>query len=331
MTETTKPNVPAWQPTASLDFLKRRAAILSKIRQFFAVRGVIEVETPALCQAGVSDPHLASIACQLVLSGSNESQSLYLQTSPEYAMKRLLAAGSGPIYQIAKAFRADEAGRWHNPEFTMLEWYRPAFTHRDLMIEVDALLRHILNCEVSYCVSYGDLFAQHFSIDPYQPDIKQLRAVANQHDIFVQNSETLDETTWLQLLMANIIEPTLGFGNQATMVIDFPPEQAALAKIHPGPPAVAERFEVYWQGMELANGFHELLDAHEQRSRFEANNAWREKNNLPVMALDEKFLAALDYGLPSCAGVALGVDRLIMAALNADNLEEVIAFPIERA
>lgn len=323
---------PLWRPSCSIKALKERAAMVASIREFFRLRNVIEVDTPGLSLAAVTDPHLDSLSCQYRLSGDSQPRSLYLQTSPEYAMKRLLAAGSGPIYQISKAFRNDSAGRYHNPEFTMLEWYRPGFSHLDLMIEMDALLRKVLHCEIAQCVSYAELFQQYCGLDPHQTSIKALQAFAAQNDLIVHQADTLqDLTTWLQLIMQAFIEPHLGFDHRPTFVTDFPADQAALAKIHPGPPPLAERFEVYWRGMELANGFHELLDPQEQRRRLMADNAWREQHGKVAMPIDERFLAALEHGLPACAGVALGVDRLVMAALSADSLADVLTFPIERA
>jgi len=219
----------------------------------------------------------------------------------------------------------------HNPEFTMLEWYRPGFTHRDLMIEMDGLLRRILNCEVAKIESYGDLFLRFCEIDPYNTNVEELKACAKKQGLDMHGDKEPSLTFWLQLLMSEVIEPHLGCDQRPTFVTDFPVEQAALAKINPGPPAVAERFEVYWRGMELANGFHELCDAEEQRRRFEENNRVRREQGLPEMAMDENFLAALVHGLPACAGVALGVDRLVMAALGCDTISDVIAFPADRA
>jgi lysyl-tRNA synthetase class 2 len=322
----------AWRPSSSISVLKQRANILATIRDLFHLRQVMEVETPALSLATVTDPHLDSISCQYTLLGDSQPRSLYLQTSPEYAMKRLLAAGSGPIYQISKAFRFDSAGRYHNPEFTMLEWYRPGFSHRDLMIEMDALLRKVLQCEIAQCVTYAELFQQYCGLDPHHTSVAALQAFAKQQGLQIHQAEAIqDLTTWLQLLMQAFIEPHLGFDHRPTFVTDFPAAQAALAKIDPGPPAVAERFEVYWRGMELANGFHELLDPQEQRRRLEADNAWRAQHGKATMPIDERFLAALAHGLPACAGVALGIDRLVMAALSADSLADVLTFPIDRA
>lgn len=321
-----------WQPTCSIDTLKRRAEIISTIREFFRIRNVLEVETPLLSQATVTDPYLTSLTSSYLLPGAKDISTLYLQTSPEYAMKRLLAAGSGPIYQICKAFRDDALGQQHNPEFTLLEWYRPGFSHHDLMIEMDALLRKTLVCETAQCFSYGALFQQYCGIDPYETSVATLRAVAHEQGMDIHQADTiLDVTTWLQLLMSEVIEPHLGFDKRPAFVIDFPAAQAALARVNPGPPATAERFEVYWQGMELANGFHELRDPFEQRRRLDADNAYRLSQGLPLMPIDTRFLAALEHGLPACAGVALGIDRLVMAALRENAIAAVISFPIDRA
>jgi lysyl-tRNA synthetase class 2 len=326
----------SWQPTASLKNLQLRAEIFQKIRAFFAERKVLEVETPLLSHATVTDLHLQSFIThyhaesQLEESeprapasahpsngerslAAQKSRSLYLQTSPEYAMKRLLASGSGAIYQICKAFRNDgEFGRFHNPEFTMLEWYRPGFDHHELMNEVDELLKAVLNTQPAERVTYSELFARYVGIDPHTASFDGDR---NHH---------------LQLIMNEKIEPHLG-RNQPTFVYDFPATQAALAKIRPGNPPVAERFEVYIEGIELANGFHELTDAHEQQQRFHADLLQRQKINYPPVPIDEHLLAALQHGLPHCAGIALGIDRLVMIAAKAKAVEEVISFPLERA
>ena len=326
------PVLPMWKPTTTQLALQMRAEVLAKIREFFSIRKVMEVETPLLSQHSVTDPHIASLSLECLLPGNASARKLYLQTSPEFAMKRLLAAGSGPIYQICKAFRSDESGRLHNPEFTMLEWYRPGFTHRDLMIETDGLLRRILNSEVAKCQTYQELFEHYCALDPFKTNVSELKACAKKNNIPVEHLENVNDITpWLQLLMHALIEPHLGFHNQPCIVTDFPIAQAALSRADRYNPDVAERFEVYWQGMELANGFHELCDANEQRRRFEADNVWRKENGLPEMPIDERFLAALEHGLPSCAGIALGVDRLIMAAMSSKELSEVLAFPLERA
>jgi len=315
MSPASKNNFPQdWQPTASIKNLHKRAQMLKHIREFFAARDVLEVETPLLCQTSVTDPHIASI----------KVQRQYLQTSPEYAMKRLLAAGSGAIYQICKAFRQDEAGRLHNAEFTMLEWYRPGFDHHQLMDEMDALFQHLLEMPAAERKTYAAIFHEHLALDPHTADLAELAACAKAHNINVQMDVT-ERDTWLQLLMSECIEAKLGL-TRPCFIYDFPISQAALARIQNTTPPTAARFEVYFQGIELANGFHELQDAKEQRKRFENNNIERQRLGLPTIPIDEYFLAALQHGLPDCAGVALGLDRLIMLAANCQNIAEVISF-----
>lgn len=316
-----------WRPSATVAALRRRAALLAELRAFFAARGVVEVETPLLAAAPVPDLHLASVECRVVVPGGERR--LFLQTSPEYAMKRLLAAGSGPIYQLGRAVRDDEAGRLHNPEFTLLEWYRPGFDHHALMDEVDALLEATLGSAPAERATYGELFARHLGVDPHRAGVARLREVARARGLDVAALGD-DRDGWLQLLFTAAIEPALGRG-RPTFVVDYPASQAALARIRPGDPPVAERFEVYASGVELANGFHELGDATEQRRRFEADLAARSAAGLPAVPLDERLLAALAAGLPDCAGVALGVDRLAMIREGADRLDAVIAFPFDRA
>lgn len=317
-----------WRPTASLAALRARADLYREIRSFFAQRRVLEVETPLLSQAAVSDLHLASVAAQL----DGEPWPRYLQTSPELAMKRLLAAGSGPIYQLCKVFRDGERGRRHHPEFTLLEWYRPGFDDRELALEVDLLLRASLGTAPATSCSYRDLFLEHVGVDPLEAELEALVAVLESrldgHGIAPPPIEGIDDA--LTFAMAQLIEPTLGRG-RPTIVFDWPPSQAALAQVHPGPPPTAARFEVFVEGLELANGFHELSDPLEQRQRFEAELAERHRRGLPEPPIDERFLAALEDGLPDCSGVALGLDRLLMLKLGATSIDEVLAFPVERA
>jgi lysyl-tRNA synthetase class 2 len=253
----------------------------------------------------------------------------YLQTSPEYAMKRLLTAHNEPIYQITKAFRQEEIGRYHNPEFTMLEWYRPGFNHHQLMDEMDELLQLVLKCQPAQRISYQDLFLTYLHINPHHATLEELSACATQHHIHVA-AEITDCDTWLNLLASHCIDPKLGH-DCPCFVYDFPASQAALARIQPGHPPVASRFEVYIKGIELANGFHELQNAAEQRQRFEKNLAERKRQALRLLPIDELFLAALSHGLPDCAGVALGIDRLIMLATHNTHIEKVISFDISRA
>lgn len=293
---------------------------------------MLEVETPLLSAATITDQHLHSLSCGLDAPGAPAKA--YLQTSPEFAMKRLLAAGSGPIYQICKAFRDGEAGRSHNPEFTILEWYRPGFDHHQLMDEIDALLAVVLDASPAERLTYGEVFQRHLGVDPHRASIDALRHAAESHDIDLAGSEPEDRDGWLHLLMSHGVEPLLDLG-RPTFVHDFPASQAALARVRlPASPEevpVAERFEVYVEGVELANGFHELTDATEQRQRFEYDLEQRRHAGLEAVALDERLLAALDAGMPACAGVAFGVDRLLMLRAGISDVRRVISFPMDRA
>lgn len=321
-----------WLPTAGRDVLSARAHLLAQVRGFFTAAGVLEVETPLLCRAGATDPALASLATRYRGPAAPHGASLYLQTSPEFAMKRLLAAGSGPIYQICKAFRDGERGRRHNPEFTLLEWYRPGWSAAALADEVVGLIREVLPQRLrEERLGYAQAFDRALGIDPHRADADALRATALNAGIpGAAALELATRDAWLDLLVTHCIEP--GFDPAAvTVIVDYPASQAALARVRPGDPPVAERFEVYVGGMELANGFHELADAAEQRARFMADNARRRAERLPKMPLDERLLAALDAGLPDCSGVALGLDRLLMLVVGAQDIAEVLAFPLERA
>ncbi|MDV2859083.1 elongation factor P--(R)-beta-lysine ligase [Oceanimonas sp. CAM02] len=322
--------IPAWSPTADVTLLRRRAELLSGIRDFFAKRGVLEVDTPTMAAAGVTDLHLENFVTHFVGPGMAQGQQLYLQTSPEFHMKRLLAAGSGPIYQICKSYRNEESGRLHNPEFTMLEWYRPGFDHHKLMGEMAELLQGVLGCAAPERISYAGVFERILGVCPLTATLDELCEAGKglgADDLLVQEK---DRDTLLQLLFAFGVEPVIG-QTAPCFVYDFPASQAALARINPSDTRVAERFEVYFKGIELANGFHELTNAAEQRARFEQDNDLRRARGLAAKPVDEYLLAALQAGLPDCAGVALGIDRLMMLALGADRLEQVIAFPVTRA
>ncbi|MDP5293763.1 elongation factor P--(R)-beta-lysine ligase [Oceanimonas sp. CHS3-5] len=319
-----------WSPTADVTRLRRRAELLARIRGFFAERGVLEVDTPTLAAAGVTDLHLENFVTRFTGPGMAGGQDLYLQTSPEFHMKRLLAAGSGPIYQICKSYRNEESGRLHNPEFTMLEWYRPGFDHHRLMDEMAELLQWVLDCGEPERMSYAAAFERTLGICPLTASLDALRSAGRglgADDLLARED---DRDTLLQLLFALGGEPVIG-QQVPCFVYDFPASQAALARISRADARVAERFEVYYQGIELANGFHELSDATEQRARFEQDNKQRRARGLAAKPVDEYLLAALAAGLPDCAGVALGIDRLIMLALGAERLEQVIAFPVTRA
>lgn len=319
-----------WQPSASLQALRARAELLADIRAFFAERDVLEVDTPIVAARGVTDPHLSSVPVKL--SGDGLSQSEYfLQTSPEYAMKRLLAAGSGSIYQIAKVIRDDEVGPKHNPEFTMLEWYRPGFDEYQLMDEIDQLICSLLGCKASKRISYQDAFLTVTGSDPLTAQgIESLRSWLVERDLGAWVKDEPDPDTLLYLAMTHYIEPTLG-QTEPTFLYNFPASQSALARIHPDDPRVARRFELYIDGVELANGFYELTDAMQQAQRFAADNSIRMKQGKPRALEDERLLAALQAGLPDCAGVALGLDRLLMLKLGASQISDVLTFPIDRA
>ena len=320
----------SWQPSAPVANLLKRASILSTIRRFFSDRGVLEVDTPSMSQATVTDVHLVPFQTHFVGPGVAQGMTLYLMTSPEYHMKRLLAAGSGPIYQLCRSFRNEESGRYHNPEFTMLEWYRPHYDMYRLMNEVDDLLQQVLECESAETLSYQQAFIRHLDVDPLSADKTQLREAAAKLDLSNVADNEEDRDTLLQLLFAFGVEPHIGKERPA-FVYHFPASQASLAQISTEDHRVAERFEVYYRGVELANGFHELTDAAEQRLRFERDNRKRAAAGLPQQPIDEHLLAALEHGMPDSSGVALGVDRLIMLALSAERLSEVIAFSVDRA
>lgn len=319
----------SWQPTAGLAVLRQRAALIARCRAFFAARGVLEVETPILAAATVTDPQLASLSTEI----AGQPGRFYLQTSPEYAMKRLLAAGSGDIYQISKVFRDGETGRNHNPEFTLLEWYRGGFDHHALMDEVEALLTELLGARLTAAaerVSYREAFRRTVGLDPLEAPLATLVEAAAARTGIARASVSDDRDICLDLLMGAVVGPTLGAG-RITFVHEYPASQAALARLLSGPARVAARFEAYVGGLELCNGFHELADAGEQRRRFEADLDLRRARGLPPTPVDERFLAALAAGLPDCAGVALGLDRVVMLATGCASIREVLAFPVDVA
>jgi lysyl-tRNA synthetase class 2 len=319
-----------WRPSAAPAALRERAALLTRLRGFFAAAGVLEVETPILSRAATSDPALASLAS--LWHGPGEARPLHLHTSPELPMKRLLAAGSGAIYQICKVFRDGERGRLHHPEFTLLEWYRPGWDYRRLMVEVADLVRCALSEPERPVeeIAYRDLFRERLGVDPWRADAAELARTAAARGIGGADGLALERDGWLDLLLTHCLEPALG-RSRLTFVYDYPPSQAALARRRDGAVPVAERFELYLEGVELANGFQELTDGDEQRRRFLADLEVRAAAGLAMSPLDEAFLDALAAGMPEAAGVALGVDRLLMCRLGARHIDEVLAFPIERA
>ncbi|WP_203300160.1 EF-P lysine aminoacylase EpmA [Marinobacter sediminum] len=316
-----------WRPSASPAALRSRAQQLAFVRGFFAEREVLEVETPVLAQHGVTDVNLDGIAADISAAGRTGG---WLQTSPEYHMKRLLAAGSGSIYQISKVFRNGERGRRHNPEFSMLEWYRLGYDDTELMAEVADLVCGWLGCARPAQVSYRDAMLAWAKVDPFEISDQDLRRCCEQW-LEPDQIANLDRDGCLDLLMSFSVEPNLG-RDAPEFIVGYPASQAALARVsqvdgHP----VAHRFELYIDGLELCNGYWELVDASEQRRRFEADNWLRQQSGKPGMALDGAFLDAVEAGLPDCAGVALGLDRLLMLKLGVRDIAEVLAFPFERA
>jgi elongation factor P--(R)-beta-lysine ligase len=309
--------------------LEHRAALLARARRFFADGGVLEVDTPMVVNAPVTDIHIHSARVDL---GAAAEHPYFLHTSPEYAMKRLLAAGSGDIYQICHVVRGFERGRLHNAEFTLIEWYRLGFTLDDLMSEVDALVRVLLGPVAtgrgSERISYCDAFVRELQLDPFTASIAELRAATDKLGFKETDAAQRDEL--LDFLMGAAIGPRLG-ANALTFVHSYPATQAALARLDPRDPRAALRFELYCDGVELANGFNELASAAEQRARFNQDNAERRRAGLPVHPPDELLLAALEAGLPECSGVALGFDRTVMLASGARTIDEVLTFPTERA
>jgi lysyl-tRNA synthetase class 2 len=320
-------NAPDWRPTASIATLRRRAQALATTRDFFRARHVLEVETPLMINAPVSDVNIGSVRVQM----PGRDQTLYLHTSPEYAMKRLLAAGSGDIFQICHVFRAAERGRQHNPEFTMVEWYRLGFSLEDLMREVAALACELLgrNLPVEF-LSYRDALGRHAGFDPFAVDDNTLRSATQSLGLDPAAASATGRDELLDLIMGAQVGPALGAGT-LTFVHRYPATQAALARLDTDDSRLALRFELYHQGVELANGYHELTNLAEQRMRFNSDQQGRKARGLPSAALDQHLLAALEAGLPDCAGVALGFDRVMMLAVAASHIDEVLAFPLERA
>lgn len=318
-------------PTADLETLRLRARVLAAIRRFFDERGYFEVDTPLLSQDRVIDSNLEPFVIPQVFHG----QDLFLQTSPEFAMKRLLVAGAQAIYQLDKVFRRGERGVRHNPEFTMVEWYAVGTDHHQQMDVTEGLVREVfrfspvrqLPVESFLRTSYAEAFQRHLGIDVFATETVQLAEFARQCCASVPESlDPTDRDGWLNLLLAERIEPNLG-KSSPEFLFDYPPSQAALARIRPGPPAVAERFELYIDGIELCNGYHELADPEELRERI--RHEWTTRDGEPPVS--SRLLQAMEMGLPPCSGVALGVDRLVMLVAGRRNLNDVMAFPIERS
>lgn len=327
-----------WKPACDIEHLHIRAQMLGAIRDFFREKRVLEVETPLLCQATGTDPQLDFFSSDYHFHPDNKqikNKTLFLQTSPEFAMKRLLAAGSGSIYQICKAFRNGESGRLHNPEFTILEWYRVDYSLDDLMDEVTELLFSLLDWSLDETpvskVSYCQLFKRHTGLNPLVFCQESYQCYANNNGI----TDAIgicgdDHSMWLDFIFSYKVQPAIA-DQVLVMVYHYPAIQSSLARLNIQDSSISERFEVFIKGVEIGNGFFELSNAAEQEKRFDQENEIREKKGFEVVVKDPLFLNALESGLPDCSGIALGVDRLIMLKTNSTSLTEVIAFPIERA
>ena len=312
----------SWRPSASLETLQARAALLARTRAFFLQRGVLEVETPIASRHATVDVHIDSL---------RTADGRWLHTSPEFAMKRLLAAGSGPIWQLCRVFRAGDEGRLHNPEFTMLEWYRPEWDHHRLMDEVADLVAELGAPRVQgRRLTFREAWLEHAGVDPFTADMPAFAKALGRHYALPEGYRELDRDGWLDFGMGFVVGPRLGV-EAPCFVHDFPASQAALARVRAGDVPLAERFELFWRGLELANGFHELGDAAEQRRRFEADQQRRAKARRVVPPFDANLIEALGAGFPRCAGVALGVDRLLMLLLGLPDVASTMAFDWSRA
>jgi lysyl-tRNA synthetase class 2 len=326
------PADPDFRPSASLENLRLRADLLRKTREFFDARGFLEVETPLLSADTVVDRHLDPIPVILADDPRRPDvgRRLWLQTSPEFCMKRLLAAGAQAIYQITRAFRNGEIGPLHNPEFTMVEWYRPGDGMTEGMQLLSDLCECLLDRGAAERLSFADAFQRSFYIDPHRATAIELQAVAERYGVSSPATLGDDRDGWLDLLFVERVQANLG-RPRPTILFEYPASQAALAQLRDGDPPVAERFELIVDGIELANGYHELLDPAVLRERIAAANAQRAADGKLQLPSKNRLLAAMQSGLPPCAGVALGFDRLVMIAAGAKSLAEVMPFPIDRA
>lgn len=320
-----------WAPTADMRAIRLRARLNAAIRGFFARRDVLEVETPVLSQAGNTEPNIASFSLEFSGRTNGAPRTRWLRTSPEYALKRLLAAGIGDCYELGRVFRDGEAGARHNPEFTMLEWYRVGWDHQRLIDEVAELINAALALVDRHAtlerIAWRDLYRERLAIDPVTANDGELQRALG--DVRV-DPQGLTRDDWLDLLLTHRLQP--GFADDTMLaVFDYPASQAALARLRPGDPPLAERFELYLGPLELANGYHELIDPAEQRARFERDVSMREARGSVAPPIDERLLSAMRSGLPPCAGVALGIDRLLMAMLGSTRIADVLAFPFDRA
>lgn len=321
-----------WRPTASPAALQRRAALLRTIRRFFDERGFLEVDTPAISADTVVDRHIEPFSTGVPAEVGKPPRRLWLQTSPEFAMKRLLAAGAEAIYQICRVFRLGERGPRHNPEFTMVEWYRRGDDYRQGMTLLAELAEHVLGRGAAERMSYAEAFSRYVGLDPHRASIAELREAARRREIAWPESleQSGDRDAWLDLLLTECVQPHLGVA-RPTIVYDYPASQCALARVRSDDPPVAERFELFADGVELANGYHELCDPSELRRRNEQINRQRRAEGKDALPERSRLLRAMEAGLPECTGVALGFDRLLMVLCQAATIDEVIAFPFDRA
>jgi len=323
----------AWQTTSTQKILQTRANLISLIHDFFIQNGVLQVDTPAISHCANTDPNINSFIVHEKVNNENQEQ-FYLHTSPEFPMKRLLASGMGSIYQICKVFRSCEKGRYHNPEFTLLEWYRVAIDHFELMDEVEALLNKIKVqypfYETTQKYSYQELFLNFIGIDPLKNNVADLiNYIKQRSDTSLHNVDSMNHDELCEYLMSHVIQNEMP-DKSLIFVYDYPASQASLAQLN-NDKVTARRFEVFVSGIELANGFHELQDAKEQRRRFLKEQQSRLAAKQDIYPLDENLLSALESGLPNCAGVALGIERLLMLLENAQHINEVLTFPFDRA
>ena len=324
-----------FQSTASLKALRQRSQLLREIRAFFEDRDFLHVETPLVSRDTVVDRHIepVRISAAEVIDGGSPSDRLFLQTSPEFAMKRLLASGATAIYQICKAFRKGESGRFHNPEFTMLEWYRVGDDYAAGIGLLAQFAKHVFAVENVDTMTYREAFIKLADVDPFSASITDLKTVCQSRQIDTSSfAQDVDRDSWLNLIMSEVVEPSLG-ASDPVIVSDWPASQAALAKVRTDDQGqqVAERFELFYRGVELANGYHELLDPLELEARNQNVNCQRVVDGHQPLPQHSKLLQAMQHGLPACSGVAVGIDRLLMVLLGADSIDDVIAFPFGRA
>lgn len=322
-----------WQPDCTLEVLRLRAWLLAEIRRFFSLRNVLEVETPLLSHAIGTDPGLAFFTTEYSLLP--ERQTLFLQTSPEFAMKRLLAAGCGSIFQVCKAFRNGESGRYHHPEFTLLEWYRIDFSLSQLMDEIAELIETLFSGSRALNkvqrFTYHDIFLEYTGLNPLVFSYQDYCDYALKEQLYDAISLCgTDHVLWLDFIFSHKIQPHLG-KNTLCMVYGFPACQSSLARINEHNNLITDRVEIFINGIELGNGYYELTDAKEQNSRFDNELSVRRKNKLPVAVKDEKLIAAMESGLPECSGMAIGLDRLLMLLANATSIDGVLGFSLNRS